>query len=223
MTVDYGSTINFAGTASDAEDGDLTASLAWSSDLDGAIGTGGSVSTSLLTVGTHTISAAATDSGGLSDSAAITVTVLNTAPTATIIAPTTGLTVDYGSTINFAGTASDAEDGDLTASLAWSSDLDGAIGTGGSVSTSLLTVGTHTISAAATDSGGLSDNAAITVTVLPAGGSSTVEARVAAGTDDAEETSSGSIKLTSSDLEFVFDGVLVDMLFYPSLSLNKPQ
>ena len=33
-----------------------------------------------------------------------------------------------------------------------------------------------------------------------------VEARVSAGTDDAEERNNGTINLTSSDLEFVDDG-----------------
>ena len=45
--------MGFAGKATDAEDGGLTAGLAWT---DGAIGSGGSFST--LSVGAHTITAA---------------------------------------------------------------------------------------------------------------------------------------------------------------------
>jgi len=168
--------VTFAGTASDAEDGDLTASLSWSSNLDGAIGSGGTFSTSTLSVGTHTVTAAVTDSGGLSGSAAITVTITaaNTSPTVSITAPADGSSFNEGANVTFSGSASDAEDGDLTASLSWSSNLDGAIGSGGSFSISTLSVGTHTVTASVTDSGGLSGSAAITVTIAAVGGPITV-------------------------------------------------
>ena len=66
------------GTACDAEDGDLTGSLAWSSNLDGALGTGESVSTSTLAAGVHTITASVTDSGDLTGSDGVTITVTGT-------------------------------------------------------------------------------------------------------------------------------------------------
>jgi hypothetical protein len=162
-----GESITFTGSASDAEDGDLSADLAWTSDLDGSIGSGGSFASSSLSVGTHTITASVTDSGGLSGSDQITITVnVNTAPTVTITAPADGATYAEGESITFTGSASDAEDGDLTASLAWTSDLDGSIGSGGSFSSSSLSVGTHTITASATDSGGLSGEDQISITVI---------------------------------------------------------
>jgi extracellular elastinolytic metalloproteinase len=165
-TVTEGTAITFTGTASDAEDGDLTAAISWSSSIDGALGTGGSVN-AILSAGTHTITASVTDSGGLGANDSITVTVnqpANTAPTVTITAPPDGTTVTEGTSINFTGTASDAEDGDLTAAISWSSNLDGALGTGGSVNAT-LSVGTHTVTASVTDSGGLSASDSITVTV----------------------------------------------------------
>jgi len=58
----------------DAEDGDLTTSLVWVSNLDGQIGTGGSFS-AVLSSGTHTITTTVSDSGGLTSSNAITITV----------------------------------------------------------------------------------------------------------------------------------------------------
>jgi extracellular elastinolytic metalloproteinase len=169
---DEGAVIGFAGTASDAEDGDLSASLAWTSSLDGPIGAGASFPAT-LSVGTHTIQASVTDSGGLggSDSVVVSVTV-NSAPVVTITAPADGASVDEGTAILFAGAAIDAQDGDLSASLAWTSDLDGSIGTGASFSTT-LSVGTHTILASATDSGGLAGSDSITVMVVdvtPGGG-----------------------------------------------------
>jgi len=93
----------------------------------------------------------------------------NTAPTVTITAPVNGSTFTEGTPIGFTATATDVEDGDLSAGLAWSSDLDGALGTGASISTA-LSVGTHTITAAVTDSGSLSGSDAITVTVEVASG-----------------------------------------------------
>ena len=47
-----------------------------------------------------------------------------TTPTVTITAPESGSSFDEGNSIAFIGTANDAEDGDLTASLTWSSDRD---------------------------------------------------------------------------------------------------
>jgi parallel beta-helix repeat protein len=169
-TYNQGENISFSGSATDAEDGDLTASIAWSSDLDGGLGTGGSVSTSTLSVGTHNITAAVTDSGSLPGSDQITVTVnaVNNAPNVTISAPADGATYNQGENISFSGTASDTEDGDLSASLSWVSSLDDPIGSGGSFNTSSLSVGVHTITASATDSGSLPGSDQITVTINPA-------------------------------------------------------
>ena len=174
-TVTQGDSVSFSGTATDSEDGSLTGSIAWSSSLDGAIGSGGSFSTSSLSVGSHTISASVTDAGGLSGSDSITLTVEapNTAPSVTITAPTDGSSFTAGSTVSFSGTASDVQDGSLSGSLSWNSSLDGAIGSGSSFSTSGLSVGTHTITASVTDSGGLSGSDAISLTIQPGGGGCT--------------------------------------------------
>ncbi len=88
----------------------------------------------------------------------------NYPPSVAITAPASGSTFSPGATITFTGTASDTEDGDLSGSIAWKSDLDGGFGTGASVSYA-LSEGVHTITATVTDSGGLSDEAEITVTV----------------------------------------------------------
>ncbi|MDX1632758.1 MAG: Ig-like domain-containing protein, partial [Thermoanaerobaculia bacterium] len=89
----------------------------------------------------------------------------NSAPTVSISNPADGSSFDEGTSVSFSGSASDTEDGDLTSSLAWSSDLDGSIGSGGSFSTSGLSVGTHNITASVTDSGGASASDSITVTI----------------------------------------------------------
>ena len=68
------------------------------------------------------------------------------------------------------------------------------------------TDGTYVLRLTASDAD-LTSSSDVTVTVLPEGGSQvTVEVRVSSGSDDAEEKASGSVSLTSSDLELVHDG-----------------
>ena len=167
-TVTQGASITFTATSTDTQDGDLSANLVWTSNTQGQIGTGASFSFSGLTVGSHTITAAVTDSGGLPGSAAVVVTVQsapNTAPTVTISSPPNGTTVAPGASVTFTGTAMDTQDGNISANLVWTSNTQGQIGTGASFSFSGLTVGSHAITATATDSGALQGSAAIVVTV----------------------------------------------------------
>jgi hypothetical protein len=78
----------------------------------------------------------------------------NTAPTVNITAPVN--TEFYeGESIVFGATAGDAEDGDLSATITWSSSIDGEIGNGAGFGTTDLSSGTHTITASVNDTGGL--------------------------------------------------------------------
>jgi len=169
-TYTQGDSVTFSGSASDNEDGNISALLVWTSSRDGQIGNGASFSTSSLSVGNHTITASVDDSGGLSDSDAVSIAVessqpTNTAPTANIGSPSNGSTYTDGDTVSFSGSASDNEDGNISSSLVWTSSRDGQIGNGASFSTSSLSVGSHTITASVSDSGGLSDSDAINITV----------------------------------------------------------
>ena len=66
--------------------------------------------------------------------------------------------------------------------------------------------GTDSFTYTVTDPGGLSDTATVSVTVTPSTpGPVTVERRIAASTDDAEEAASGTMYFDSSDLELVDD------------------
>ena len=88
-------------------------------------------------------------------------------PTVTISSPADDATFGTGATIDFAGSASDTEDYDvtLTANLVWTSNnMAEPIGTGGSFSTTLID-GTHTITAEVTDSDENSGSDSITITV----------------------------------------------------------
>jgi subtilisin family serine protease len=118
----------------------------------------------------------------------------NNPPTADIANPTDGASFDSGATITFTGTASDTEDGDLTDTLSWASDVDGPIGTGGSFS-AILSGGLHTITASVADSGGLTGSTSIAITVDGSGGD-TIVLNVAAykvrGTQYADLTWNGA-------------------------------
>ena len=173
-----GAAITFTGSASDTQDGSLTSALAWTSNIDGSIGLGGSF-TRTLSAGTHTIKATAVDSGGLNTVKQVTVTVAssNTAPSVSISSPANNSSYANGASITFTGSASDTQDGSLTAALVWTSNISGTIGTGGSF-TKVLTAGTHTITAKATDSGGMTTQRQVTVTVAAASsGAGTLSAR----------------------------------------------
>jgi myo-inositol-hexaphosphate 3-phosphohydrolase len=159
-----GAGIVFMATANDVEDGDLAAAIQWTSDLDGTLGTGGTLSVATLGSGTHVVTAAVTDAGGKSASAQVTV-VVNATPTVAVTAPASGTEYEPGAGIAFAATASDVEDGDLAAAIAWTSDLDGTLGTGSTLSVATLGSGTHVVTAAVTDAGGKSASAAVTVVV----------------------------------------------------------
>jgi hypothetical protein len=213
-----GSGIPFSGSASDTQDGNLTSRMVWSSSIDGPIGTGGSFSRTLSS-GAHTITAAVTDAAGLTSSKSVNITVTasssNTAPTASISSPGNNASFAQGTAISFSGSASDAQDGNLTAGLRWTSNIDGAIGNGGSFSRA-LSAGAHTITASVTDSGGMSGTTTVTITVVPSapGGSpaSTSGATLTArgyktkGVQKADLSWSG---LTSGQIDVYRDNVLV--------------
>jgi Zn-dependent metalloprotease len=93
----------------------------------------------------------------------------NTAPTVNITSgPASGTSVQQGTSVTYTATANDAEQGNLTASIQWSSNLQGSLGTGGTLTRNNLVVGTHTITATVTDSGGLSGSASRTLIVTSA-------------------------------------------------------
>src|SRR5207237_9511669 len=80
---------NVTATATDAESGDVSSRITWSSDRDGTLGSGASITVSSLHSGAHTITARATDVGGASGQAQIVVNVANV-PAVTITQPADG-------------------------------------------------------------------------------------------------------------------------------------
>jgi hypothetical protein len=165
--VDAGAAVEFLASASDPEDGDLSAALSWHSSLAGPLGSGASFTRADLPVGTHGVTASVTDAGGRTGAAGVTLIVRgpNGAPDLAIHAPVDGARFPAGQPISFTASATDAEDGDLAPSVVWSSSLGGPLGSGASLTLANLAVGTHLVTATVADSGGLAASAAVTLTI----------------------------------------------------------
>jgi predicted CXXCH cytochrome family protein len=149
-----GTPVDLTLTAVDMEDGDLGQSAVWTSSADGVIGQGARVPAAILSAGRHVVMAQVSDSGGNVGRTTIAISIDADAPPAVAIrAPSSAESFASGATIVLAGTASDGEDGSLEASIAWSSNLDGPLGSGAGLQVS-LSDGFHTITAEVGDSSG---------------------------------------------------------------------
>ncbi|MCH8816630.1 MAG: PKD domain-containing protein [Chloroflexi bacterium] len=169
-----GSPITFTGGVSDPGLAD-THTFAWDFG-DGFSDIGQTVTHAYAIAGPYSATLTVTDDDGGSGSGSTTVTVSasNTAPAVTITSPSGGdtfLTID---SIQFSGSALDPEDGELTVSLIWISNIDGVIGNGGSFSATLQE-GSHTITAQVMDAGGATGGDSISITVNSPVVSDTVE------------------------------------------------
>src|SRR5882724_775280 len=125
----------------------------------------------------------------------------NSPPAVAITAPAMAAILLSGSAATFTGTATDAESGDCTASLIWTSSVDGQFGTGGSCS-KVLSVGTHTITAKVTDPTGKTGQATITITVASAP-QPTPTLSVSVVTDQSSYINGNTVNITAT----VTDGV----------------
>jgi hypothetical protein len=91
------------------------------------------------------------------------------APVVTITSPLNDASFASGATVSLEGSATDLEQGAVSAQIAWSSSRDGALGTGASLAR-VLSAGKHTLTASVTDPTGLTGSAQVTVNVaLPPG------------------------------------------------------
>ncbi|MEM7813796.1 MAG: tandem-95 repeat protein [Candidatus Aenigmatarchaeota archaeon] len=107
--------------------------------------------------------------GTADDSFYINVNPVNDAPVAEIASPPDFSTFEPGEMIDFMGTGADVEDGSLGGdSLVWTSSIDGNFGNGTSVSISTLSLGAHTITLTARDSGGATGEDVIYITIAVA-------------------------------------------------------
>ena len=116
-------TVNFDGTGSTDPDPGDSLTYSWDLDGDGAYDDSGSATPShtYAATGDHTARLRVTDRQGASDTAAVTISVGNSPPTAIITAPGSSTRWAVADRIQFAGSATDAEDGPLPAgALSWS-------------------------------------------------------------------------------------------------------
>jgi len=175
-------------------------------DDGGTLGTGSDFQISLSTIGTHLITARVEDSAGAMTSANVVVEIgENLPPIVSIQTPDNNSFFSAGDPVGFVASANDARDGDVSGSLVWSSDVDGNLGTGASLSVSGLSEGPHVIAAQAEDSGGLTNEDSIQLTITPAG-TNVVNTQIASSSNDAEEGSGGVVMLADPDLELVRAG-----------------
>lgn len=167
---DAGEAITFTGQASDARTDPAELLYEWESDVYGLMDSGllssdgGTTwSSDALEEGAHTLTLRVTDTDGYAAEANVHVTVnhVNVAPEAEILAPANGSGERVGRLVTLSGLVSDPEDAPTALSVTWSSDLDGALCSGGadssgatSCSTSALTVGVHSLTLTVQDSEG---------------------------------------------------------------------
>jgi hypothetical protein len=164
-----GDPVTLRAWVSDVQESDLAASVTWDSDVNAFLGRGASLTTRDLAIGPHLITASVVDAGGLTgvDSVALTIRRANRSPAVTILTPVTDTVVENGAAVVFTAAAFDEEDGDLSASVSWSSSRDGFLGTGAGITTTALSAGLHLVTARVTDGGGASASATVSVTVQP--------------------------------------------------------
>ena len=163
-----GRSISFRSTVT-VSSGLTLSSIRWVSSRDGQISASKDFDTSVLTTGTHTITATATDSSGRTGSASVVVKV-NPAPTnpvVSITSPANNAVFTSGTSISFMSTVT-VSSGLTLSSIRWVSSRDGQLSTSKDFDTSVLTTGTHTITATATDSSGRTGSASVVVKVNPA-------------------------------------------------------
>jgi hypothetical protein len=168
---DEGEPVALGGTALDAEDGMLGGeSVVWSSDKDGILATGTTVALANLSVGDHTVTLTATDSDFATGDDAISIGIdalPPQPPSASILQPLADEVFPGGVPVAFIGSGEDPDGADLEDSaFAWSSDLDGPLGTGREVS-SVLSAGDHLVTLTVTDPQALQATASVAITITP--------------------------------------------------------
>ncbi|MCB0036147.1 MAG: S8 family serine peptidase [Anaerolineales bacterium] len=120
-----------------------------------------------LSDGTHTIRVQVT-AGSASYEDTVTITIENTPPTANIDQPANNTEICQGESVTFRGSAFDPNQlgGLPNSAFAWTSSINGSLGTGADLTRNNLSVGTHNITLTVTDDGGLTDTDSITFIVL---------------------------------------------------------
>jgi hypothetical protein len=208
-----GDPVVFAASAVDPEDGDISANLSWTSDVDGSLGGGEYLSITDLSVGAHTISTAVVDGGGRLSLDTITITIEpgpgNQPP---VISAGQDMTVVLGDDVMLEGSGLD--DGlpnpPGVVTFAWSlvSGPGSVVFSSPDAPMTGMTVsapGLYVVALSGFDGEHTGTDTA-TVTVLDPEATQTIESRVGRSSDDAEESADGDVSYASGDLDLVNDG-----------------
>ncbi len=165
-------------TGSDADGDALVYSLLYSNDgganwqtlATGLTGTGQQLDASQLPGGTGLLRVVASDGFLTGQDTSASLTVPLHAPSALIVTPNPNQVFFPTQQVVLQGTAYDLEDGTLgDPAFAWSSSIDGDLGTGASLSTAELSTGHHVITLTVTDSNHMSTQVQRAIDVVPAG------------------------------------------------------
>ncbi len=158
-------------TVTDLEDAFPCCSLTWTSSRDGVLGTDWQIQHTFTTVGSRVITASATDSGGATSTASITLNVVNYAPVVTIAAPLAGAEVYRTAAVNLRGAATDRNEPNeelACTALTWTSSnaSDPFPLTGCIAQAAFATNGARTLTLTGTDGIGASGSASVSITVV---------------------------------------------------------
>ena len=161
-------------------------------------------------IGTYSITAKTTDNNGNSTTSApviIIVVAPNQPPAVSISSPVSGAVFNAPASVTIAATATDT-DGTVNKVEFYNGNT--LLGSDNTIPYSFtwtnVAVGSYSISAKATDNTGASTtSAAVNITVNTAPGNYTFTKRIQSGSDDVEESASGSMLLNSDDIELVYD------------------
>jgi serine protease len=167
--------VTLRAVVADTEDGSSCCEVAWSSDVDGPLGSGLSLPHTFASAGTRIVTAVATDSQGVTNHASLSVTTTATAPTVNISSPDTSQPIYPGLSYALTGTALETS-GDLCPSSSgatrlWSSSNAGdTIGNSGVCSTSIKfgSTGVRQLTFTVSDAYAATGHATLDVTVAPA-------------------------------------------------------
>ncbi|MBI3185284.1 MAG: hypothetical protein HYZ28_24360 [Myxococcales bacterium] len=163
-----GTQVSLVAVANDPEDGPLDGdAVVWTSSLSGQLATGASASAA-LSKGTQSLTVTATDKGGLTASASVTVNAIDAnAPTVVIVKPAAGTSVDLNQQVDFWCDATTVQGQPVPdTSIQWSSALSGPLPFGSKMKAALSKSGADTITCSATDpASGASNSASVSITV----------------------------------------------------------
>ncbi len=155
---------------SDFEDGNNCCDITWTSDVDGVLGTGNSISHTFATTGTRIITLRASDGEGGVGQETVNLTIVNSPPNATITKPTPTESVFGSVPYTLKGSATDTNEPNQSlacSSLVWTSSnaSDPFPVTGCEASVTFNSLGSRTLTLTATDPQGLSSSQTVTVNV----------------------------------------------------------